>query len=296
MLSKDIMTEFRGRGDVVEIHPLTFQEYYACCAGMDKISAFEDYATYGGLPLVLSKKTDTAKIQYLKNLFQEVYYKDIQERYQIEDSDVIDEMTDVLCSAVGSLTNVSKITNTLRSVKKRKISDAKIAEYLSYLTDSFLFRRVKRYDIKGKKYFETPSKFYCEDIGLRNVRLNLRQQEETHIMENIIYNELAARRYAVDVGVVKTTSTGTDGKRHQNSCEIDFIATLGRKKYYIQSALNIPDAEKERQEARPLLSVNDFFQKIIITKSTAKPWIDENGIHHIGLYDFLLNENALAEL
>ena len=259
MLSKDIMTEFRGRGDVVEIHPLTFQEYYACCAGMDKISAFEDYATYGGLPLVLSKKTDTAKIQYLKNLFQEVYYKDIQERYQIEDSDVIDEMTDVLCSAVGSLTNVSKITNTLRSVKKRKISDAKIAEYLSYLTDSFLFRQVKRYDIKGKKYFETPSKFYCEDIGLRNVRLNL-------------------------------------GKRHQNSCEIDFIATLGRKKYYIQSALNIPDAEKERQEARPLLSVNDFFQKVIITKSTAKPWIDENGIHHIGLYDFLLNENALAEL
>ena len=296
MLSKDIMTEFRGRGDVVEIHPLTFQEYYACCAGMDKISAFEDYTTYGGLPLVLSKKTDTAKIQYLKNLFQEVYYKDIQERYQIEDSDVIDEMTDVLCSAVGSLTNVSKITNTLRSVKKRKISDAKIAEYLSYLTDSFLFRRVKRYDIKGKKYFETPSKFYCEDIGLRNVRLNLRQQEETHIMENIIYNELAARGYAVDVGVVKTTSTGTDGKRHQNSCEIDFIATLGRKKYYIQSALNIPDAEKERQEARPLLSVNDFFQKVIITKSTAKPWIDENGIHYIGLYDFLLNENALAEL
>ena len=294
MLSKDVMTEFRGRGDVIDIHPLSFREYYDF-AGGEKASAFEEYAMYGGLPLVWSKKTDEAKIKYLADLFHEVYYKDIQERYNIEMPDVLDELTDVLCSSIGSLTNVAKIANTLRSVKRRKICDATIADYLSFLTDSFLFRQAKRYDVKGKKYFDYPSKYYCEDIGLRNIRLNLRQQEETQIMENIIFNELTARGYSVDVGVVKITETADDGLRHQKSCEIDFVANTGTKKFYIQSALSIADAEKARQEARPLLAVKDFFQRVIISKSMMKPWTDETGIKHIGLYDFLLNEFSLTE-
>ena len=287
MLSKDIMTEFRGRGDVVEIHPLSFREYYEEVGG-DRSEAYENYATYGGLPLVWNKKSDEAKFNYLQNLFREVYYKDIQERYRLESPEVLDELTDVLCSSVGSLTNVSKIANTLRSVKKTKLANETIAAYLNYLTDSFLFRKAQRYDVKGKKYFEYPSKFYCEDIGLRNVRLNMRQQEETHIMENVIYNDLVAKGYSVDVGVVKCSETDGNGERRQKSCEIDFIANRGGKKYYIQSALTLADQEKAMQEARPLLAVRDFFQKIIITKSTMKPWINDLGVVHIGLYDFLL--------
>ncbi len=292
MLSKDIMTEFRGRGDAVEIHPLSFKEFFEASEG-DKSTAFEEYAMYGGLPLVWAKKSDEAKFKYLQNLFQEVYYKDILERYNIELPEVLDELTDVLSSAVGSLTNVSKLSDTLRSVKKCKITNDTVAEYLKYLTESFLFRQAKRYDVKGKKYFEYPSKFYCEDIGLRNVRLNMRQQEETHIMENIIYNDLLIKGYSVDVGVVKISETGDDGKSHQKSCEIDFIACKGMKKYYIQSALNIADPYKAAQEARPLLAVKDFFQKIIVTKTAMKPWIDEKGVLHIGLYDFLLQDDVL---
>ena len=290
MLSKDIMTEFRGRGDAVEIHPLSFKEFFEAVGG-DRISAFEEYAVYGGLPLVWAKKSDESKFNYLQNLFREVYYKDIQERYNIEFPDILDELVDVLCSAIGSLTNVSKLTNTLRSVKNTKVSNDTIADYLNFLTEAFLFHQAKRYDIKGKKYFEYPSKFYCEDIGLRNVHLNLRQQEETHIMENIIYNDLRIKGYAVDVGVVKIVENGEDGKPHQKSCEIDFIASKGIKKYYIQSALSMNDREKAAQEARPLLAVNDFFRKIIVSKTPMKPWYDENGVLHIGLYDFLLNDD-----
>ena len=292
MLSNDIMTEFRGRGDAVEIHPLSFKEFFEA-SEEDKSTAFEEYAMYGGLPLVWAKKSDEAKFKYLQNLFQEVYYKDILERYNIELPEVLDELTDVLSSAVGSLTNVSKLSDTLRSVKKCKITNDTVAEYLKYLTESFLFRQAKRYDVKGKKYFEYPSKFYCEDIGLRNVRLNMRQQEETHIMENIIYNDLLVKGYSVDVGVVKISETGDDGKLHQKTCEIDFIACKGMKKYYIQSALSIADPDKAAQEARPLLAVKDFFQKIIVTKTSMKPWIDEKGVLHIGLYDFLLQDDVL---
>jgi len=290
MLSKDIMTEFRGRGDAVEIHPLSFNEFFEAVGG-DRISAFEEYAVYGGLPLVWAKKSEESKFNYLKNLFREVYYKDIQERYNIEFPDILDELVDVLCSAIGSLTNVSKLTNTLRSVKNMKVSNDTIADYLNFLTGAFLFHQAKRYDIKGKKYFEYPSKFYCEDIGLRNIHLNLRQQEETHIMENIIYNDLRIKGYAVDVGVVKIVENGEDGKPHQKNCEIDFIASKGIKKYYIQSALSMNDREKAAQEARPLLAVNDFFRKIIVSKTPMKPWYDENGVLHIGLYDFLLNDD-----
>ena len=290
MLSKDIMTEFRGRGDAVEIHPLSFKEFFEAFGG-DRSTAFEEYAVYGGLPLVWAKKSDESKFNYLQNLFREVYYKDIQERYNIEFPDILDELVDVLCSAIGSLTNVSKLTNTLRSVKNTKVSNDTIADYLNFLTEAFLFHQAKRYDIKGKKYFEYPSKFYCEDIGLRNIHLNLRQQEETHIMENIIYNDLRIKGYAVDVGVVKIVENGEDGKPHQKSCEIDFIASKGIKKYYIQSALSMNDREKAAQEARPLLAVNDFFRKIIISKTPMKPWYDEHGVLYIGLYDFLLNDD-----
>mgnify|MGYP000850275354 FL=1 len=292
MLSKDVMTEFRGRGDVVDIYPLTFKEYYDYVSG-DKSDAFEKYALYGGMPLILAKKTDDEKYKYLTNLFEEVYFKDIVERYRIELPDVLSELASALCSSVGSLTNATKIANTLGSVKGIKVGSETIAAYLEYLTDSFLFKCANRYDVKGKKYFEYPSKYYCVDIGLRNVRLNLRQQEETHIMENIIYNELIARGYSVDVGVVKIEETDEDGKRHQKSCEIDFVVNRGSKKYYIQSALSMSDESKSKQELRSLLAVNDFFRKIIISKTSMKPWTDELGIVRLGLYDFLLNEDSL---
>ena len=294
MLSKDILTEFRGRGDVVEIHPLSFSEYYSF-AGGDRISAFEDYALYGGMPLVLKQKSDSAKFKYLSGLFQEVYYKDIQERYAVRYPETLEELTDVLCSSVGSLTNAAKLTKTLCSVKGSRYTEETIGTYLGYLSDAYLFRKARRYDVKGKKYFEFPVKYYCEDIGLRNVRLNLRQQEETHIMENIIFNELTSRGYSVDVGVIQHTETGEDGNRHQKTCEIDFVVNAGNRKYYIQSALELPTQEKQKQEMRPLLAVRDFFQRIIISKTVMKPWIDEFGIRHIGLYDFLLNETLLGQ-
>ena len=202
-------------------------------------------------------------------------------------------MTDDLCSSVGSLTNATKIANTLQTVKGIKVDSGTIASYLTYLSESFLFRQAKRYNVKGKKYFSYPSKYYCCDIGLRNVRLNLRQQEETHIMENIIYNELVLRGYSVDVGVVDIFETDTEGKRKKVSCEIDFVINKGAKKYYIQSALNLGNAQKEKTELRPLLGVKDFFRKILVTKSEGKPWIDEKGILRLGLYEFLLNPAAL---
>lgn len=292
MLSKDVMTAFRGRGDTVEVYPLSFKEYYDYVGG-DKSDAYEDYALYGGMPLVLFKKTDDEKYRYLSSLFEEVYFRDITERYRIAYPDVLSELTDDLCSSVGSLTNVSKITNTIRTVKGLKVDENTVASYLNYLSESFLFRCAKRYDVKGKRYFSYPSKYYCTDIGLRNIRLNFRQQEETHIMENMIYNELISRGYTVDVGVVEIWTTDENGNRKKVNCEIDFVANRGRKKYYIQSALNVGDSVKEKTELRPLLGTNDFFRKIIVTKSNMKPWFDENGILHLGLYEFLLNESAV---
>ena len=291
MLTKDVMTVFRGRGDEVKVYPLSFKEYYDFVGG-DKSDAYEEYARYGGMPLVLSRKKDTDKKNYLQGLFRETYFKDITERYEIELPEVLEELTDDLCSSVGSLTNASKIENTLRTVKNIKVSSNTIAKYLDYLLESFLFERAQRYDIKGKKYFEYPQKYYCSDIGLRNARLNFRQQEETHIMENIIYNELLHRGVAVDVGVVEIVDTA-DGKRTKKQCEIDFVVNDGSKKYYIQSALNVEDPDKMQTELRPLKNVNDFFKKVIITKSNAKAWTDEDGILHLGLFEFLLYENAL---
>lgn len=292
MLSKDVMTAFRGRGDSVEVHPLSFKEYYDYVGG-DKAEAYEEYALYGGMPLVLFRKTEDDKFQYLSSLFEEVYFKDIIERYQIGLPEVLSELTDDLCSSVGSLTNATKIANTLQTVKGIKADSGTIASYLTYLSESFLFRQAKRYDVKGKKYFSYPSKYYCSDIGLRNVRLNLRQQEETHIMENIMYNELVCRGYSVDVGVVDIFETDAEGKRKRVSCEIDFVINKGVKKYYIQSALTLEDAQKEKTELRPLRGVRDFFRKIIVTKRGMKPWLDEEGILHLGLYEFLLNPAVL---
>ena len=291
MLTKDVLTVFRGRGDEIRVYPISFREYYSSVGG-DKSEAYEEYALYGGMPLVLSRKTDADKMAYLQSLFTEVYFKDIAERYDITLTDVLAELTDDLCSSIGSLTNASKIANTLRTVKGVSVSSTTISSYLGYLTESFLFSNAKRYDVKGKKYFEYPSKFYCTDIGLRNARLNFRQQEETHIMENIIYNELLCRGYSVDVGVVEVNEKNGE-KKVRKQCEIDFIVNYGAKKYYIQSALSVSDPEKMETELRPLKNTKDFFEKIIISKSTMKPWTDEDGILHLGLYEFLLNENAL---
>lgn len=291
MLTKDVLTAFRGRGDEVRVYPISFKEYYSF-VGVDKSDAYEEYALYGGMPLVLTKKSDAEKMNYLHTLFTEVYFKDIVERYDIELPDVLSELTDDLCSSVGSLTNASKISNTLQTVKNIKVSGTTVSNYLNYLIESFLFSNAKRYDVKGKKYFEYPSKYYCADIGLRNARLNFRQQEETHIMENIIYNELLCREYSVDVGVVEIVETSV-GKRSKKQCEIDFVVNKGSKKYYIQSALNVSDPSKLETELRPLKNTKDFFKKIIISKTSMKSWTDEDGILHLGLYEFLLNVNSL---
>lgn len=291
MLTKDVLTAFRGRGDEIKIYPISFKEFYSLEGG-DKSDAYEEYALYGGMPLVLSKKNDVEKMRYLQNLFTEVYFKDIEERYDIEMPGVLSELTDDLCSSVGSLTNASKIAKTLQSVKNIKVSSTTISRYLNYLIESFLFSNAKRYDVKGKKYFEYPSKYYCTDIGLRNARLNFRQQEETHIMENIIYNELLYREYSVDVGVVEIVETNA-GERTKKQCEIDFVVNKGSKKYYIQSALNVSDASKLETELRPLKNTKDFFKKIIVSKTSMRHWTDDDGILHVGLYEFLLNENSL---
>lgn len=291
MLTKDVLTAFRGRGDELKVFPISFKEYYDFIGG-DKSDIYEEYALYGGMPLVLFKKSDAEKMSYLRGLFTEVYFKDIVERYDIALPDVLEELTDDLCSSIGSLTNASKIANMLQSVKGVKVSSTTISSYLNYLIESFLFSNAKRYDVKGKKYFEYPSKYYCTDIGLRNARLNFRQQEETHIMENVIYNELLCRGYSVDVGVVEIVER-KDNKQSKKQCEIDFVVNVGSKKYYIQSALNVSDPAKMDTELRPLKNTNDFFKRIIISKTSQKPWTDEDGILHLGLYEFLLNENAI---
>ncbi len=292
MLSKDISTEFRGRGDEVKVYPLSFREFYEAC-GQDKMDAYNEYSMYGGMPYLFTLNRDEDKYQYLSNLFEEIYFKDIEERYSIALPGVLRELTSDLCSSIGSLTNANKISRTLQSVKHMKVDSETISLYLNYLTESFLFSEAVRYDIKGKKYFDYPSKYYCTDIGLRNVRLGLRQQEETHIMENLIYNELIVRGYHVDVGVIPIVEKNQEGKREQKNCEIDFIAASGSKRYYIQSALNMDDPQKEKTEIRPLSAVKDSFKKIIVSKSYGKSWTDEAGILRINIIDFLLDENSL---
>ncbi|WP_206214623.1 ATP-binding protein [Adlercreutzia sp. ZJ242] len=293
MLSKDVATEFRGRGDVVEVHPLSFSEYYSYVGG-DKVAALDSFLVFGGMPLVLAKNDAHAKREYLKSLFNEVYMRDIVERYEIERPSVLSELAEDLCSSVGSLTNANKISRTLKTVRGTAVDNETIAAYLNHLTESFLFRCARRYDVKGKRYFEFPSKYYCEDVGLRNAWLGFRQQEETHLMENVIYNELVTRGYAVDVGVVEVSEKDGDGKLRRKKVEIDFVATKAPTQVYIQSALSVENPDKARAELRPLLAVRDFFRKVVVSKTTLPPWVDDSGIIRMGIYDFLLDETLLS--
>ena len=289
MLSRDILTEFRGRSDEIQVHPLSFAEYYSAVGG-DKEDAFEAYAFYGGMPLVLSRPNDTAKANYLSSLFSEVYIKDIVERKKIVCEDVLGLLLDLLCSSVGSLTNPKKIADTLRSRTGENIAQNTISAYIGHLEDAFLFSEAKRYDVKGRKYFEYPYKYYCEDIGLRNARIGFRQQEMTHIMENIIYNELIIRGFSVDVGVVYSNEKNASGSYSKVAREIDFIASKGGSKVYIQSAFALPDEEKTMQELRPFSLTGDSFPKIIVRKDIRKRWYDDNGVLNVGLMEFLLDE------
>lgn len=292
LLSKDVSTEFRGRGDTVHVYPLTFNEFLEF-SGLEKHDAYDEYLMFGGMPYLLSLNTDDEKYNYLADLFEEIYFKDIEERYDIRLPGVLRELTSSLCSSVGSLTNASKISRAVSSVKGIRTDPETISAYISYLTDSFLFSKAERYDIKGKRYFEYPSKYYAADVGLRNVRLGLRQQEETHIMENIIYNELICRGFAIDVGNIEIVERNQDGRRVQKNLEVDFIARKGSKKYYIQSALNMDNEDKADTELKSLLSIDDSFKKIVISKSYGKSWTDDKGILRLGLMDFLTDETSI---
>ena len=291
-LSKDILTEFEGRGDEVHVLPLSFSEYYAFKGG-EKSEAFDDYSIYGGLPAVALMATEEQKSNYLISQMQNLYLRDIKNRYGLQDEITIGEVLDVVASGVSSLTNPRNIANTMNTIHGSKICEATVDRYITHMEDAFMLTRVKRYNVKGRKYIGTPYKIYFEDIGLRNARLNFRQIEGTHIMENIIYNELRYRGYQVDVGMVESRERDVQGKETRIQLEIDFIATLGSKKYYIQSALNVSEPSKLETELRPLKNTKDFFKKIIISKTSMKPWTDESGILHLGLYEFLLNENSL---
>lgn len=290
-LSSDILTEFRGRGDEVRVYPLSFSEFYLAKGG-DKYEAWDEYHLYGGMPALFERNNNEQKSEYLKSLMSKVYLSDIVERNHVQYPDEMDSIVDFLCSAIGSLTNPKKISDTLKSIKGKSISDVTAKNYLGYLTDAFLFDSAKRYDVKGKKYFETPLKYYMADVGLRNARLNFRQIEENHIMENVIFNELKVRGYSVDVGVVESKET-IDGKRKLKQLEIDFVANKGSKKYYIQSAYEMPTEEKLRQEKRSLIKVGDSFKKIVVVKENIRPQIDEEGIVTMGLINFLLDLNSL---
>ena len=292
MLSSDILTEFRGRSDEIRVHPLSFAEFLSVYDG-DKTLAFEEFAFYGGLPLVLSKKNETEKMEYLSSLFSEVYIKDIIERKKIEREEVLSQIINLVCSSIGSLTNPKKIADTLRSKKNAEISDVTVSSYIKHLEDSFLISESKRYDVRGKAYFDFPNKYYCEDVGLRNARIGFRQQEMTHIMENIIYNELKIRGFSVDVGVVFSRELNQNKNSVRVPHEIDFVASKGSKKVYIQSAFALSSEEKIKSELKPFLLTGDSFSKIIVRGDIKKRWYDENGILNIGITDFLTDESIV---
>ena len=291
-LSKDVITEFRGRGDEVHIYPLTFKEFMEAFDG-DIYHGWAEYVVYGGLPLTVTMKTEEQKIHYLTNLFQETYLKDIIERHQIEKTQELEDLTNILASAVGSLTNPPKIEATFKSSIPSNISLNTIRQYIEYLEDAFIISKANRYNVKGRKYIGTPLKYYFEDVGLRNARLGFRQIKETHLMENIIYNELRKRGYSVDVGVVEKRKNSADGKTERIRLEIDFVANLGSRRYYIQSAFGMPTEEKRLQEKAPLVQVKDSFKKIIVVKDVVNVTRDEEGITTMSVYDFLLKENSL---
>lgn len=292
-LSSDVITEFRGRGDEIHIYPLSFREFTSAFKGT-KEEAWDEYYNYGGMPFILSRETVKEKTEYLKSLFGKVYISDILERHKrIRNKIELDELLDILSSSIGSLTNPLKLSNTFKSKKNKNIDDKTINRYIGYFEDSFLISKAKRYDIKGKKYINSPYKFYFEDIGLRNARLNFRQTEESHVLENIIYNELKTRGYSVDIGVVTVYDIDDFGKQIVKNYEVDFVASQGNNKYYIQSALNMDSLEKAKQERKSLININDYFKRIIVVKEDIKPRRDENGIVTIGIYNFLLDINSL---
>lgn len=295
MLSSDILTEFRGRSDDIRVHPLSFSEFYSAVGG-DKTDAFDNYAFFGGMPLVLSRPSDEAKMAYLQSLVSEVYLKDIVERKKVKREDVLAAVLDLLCSSIGSLTNPTNVTNTINTRQKRAgenvVSNNTIKAYMDHLADAFLFYECRRWDVKGKGYFDYPNKYYCEDVGLRNARIGFRQQEMTRIMENIVHNELVVRGWTVDVGVIRSVEK-RDGKAAQVTREIDFIARLGDKKVYIQSAYALGTEEKIFSENRPFALIGDSFPKLIVRYDIRKRWYDESGILNVGLLDFLLDDSII---
>ena len=291
-LSSDLVTEFRGRGDEIRIYPLSFREYCSVYEGSTD-EAWDDYFTYGGLPLILSRETAEEKAEYLMSLFQKVYLSDIIDRHKVRNQKELDELVDILASAVGSLTNPLKLANTFKTVKKKTISDKTLKKYMDYLMDAFLVSKAVRYDIKGRKYIGSPAKFYFEDVGLRNARLNFRQMEENHIMENIIYNELRIRGYHVDVGLVEQFGKNSENKTTKKQLEVDFVVTRGSEKYYIQSAFAMNTQSKQEQEERPLNAIGDSFKKIIVVRDNIKVRRNDMGIVTIGIRNFLLDENSL---
>ncbi len=291
-LSSDVVTEFRGRGDEIRIYPLSFREYCSVHEGSAD-EAWDDYFTYGGLPLILSRETAEEKAEYLMSLFQKVYLSDIVDRHKVRNREELDELVDILASAVGSLTNPLKLANTFKTVKKKSISDKTLKKYMDYLMDAFLVSKAVRYNIKGRKYIGSPAKFYFEDVGLRNARLNFRQMEENHIMENIIYNELRIRGYHVDVGLVEQFGKNSENKTTKKQLEVDFVVTRGSEKFYIQSAFAMTTPEKQAQEERPLNAIGDSFKKIIVVRDNIKVRRNDMGIVTIGIRNFLLDENSL---
>jgi predicted AAA+ superfamily ATPase len=292
MLSSDILTEFKDRGDEIRVYPLSYKEFYD--AFEDKSHAWREYFTYGGMPRLLSFDKHEEKSKYLKDLFSKTYISDVIERNNISNSkDILEDLLNIISSSVGSLTNPTKLSNTFKSVKQIAISNITISNYLDYFMDAFIIEKSNRYDIKGKKYINTPLKYYFSDVGLRNARLNFRQQEENHIMENVIYNELMIREFDIDVGVIEYNQKDSSGKQMRTQLEIDFVVNKGNKRYYIQSALTISDEEKRLQEINSLLRVTDSFKKIVIVKDDIIPWYDEFGILYIGIEQFLLEESTI---
>ena len=292
-LSKDIITEFAGRGDEINMLPLSFCEFMSTYKG-NKEQAFQEYITYGGLPFVCLLKTNEQKINYLKRLFLETYLTDIKRRYNIKNnSEELDELLNILSSSIGLLTNPTKLSNTFKSVKNKSISKTTIAKYIEYIKDSFLIDEVRQYDIKGKKYINSPKKYYFSDLGLRNARINFRQLEQTHSMENIIFNELKLRGFNVDIGIINQRAKDKNNQNIRQRLEVNFIANKGSNKIYIQSAFSIPSLEKEQQEQRPLIKINDSFKKVIITSGFVSKHYNEQGILIMNIYDFLLDPNSL---
>ena len=291
-LSKDVVTEFRGRGDEIRVYPLSFSEFYSAVGG-DKSEVWKEYYTYGGLPQILEFDSEKKKSDYLKNLYELTYMKDVQERNHLRNADGLFKVVQMLASCIGSPTNPKRISDTFKTVEKKAVTDKTILNYIECLKDAFLIEEALRYDVKGRKYIGTETKYYFEDIGLRNAILNFRQQEEPHIMENIIYNELKYRGFNVDVGFVETWENKSSGKSFRHGLEVDFIVNKGAERIYIQSAFKLPTDEKKEQEERPLLNINDSFKKIIITGENIKRKTDEKGILTIGLLDFLLDEKCI---